>query len=134
MDVGLSAPKGVVQARERCRVGLGDTPFLNQPAVGIAADPIGGGYWVVAADGGVFNFGTAAFHGSLGNLHLAAPIVGMAATPNGDGYWLVGADGGVFSFGNATFHGSLGNLHLAAPIVGMAPTPNGDGYLASWAL
>jgi Domain of unknown function (DUF4232) len=83
---------------------------------------------LVAADGGVFSFGNAVFHGSTGDVALAQPIVGMAATANGEGYWLVAADGGVFSFGNAVFHGSTGDVALAQPIVGMAPTPNGQGY------
>ncbi len=34
---------------------------------GIAATPDGGGYWLVAADGGVFTFGDATFAGSLGS-------------------------------------------------------------------
>ena len=68
---------------------------LNAPVVGMAATPDGGGYWLVAADGGIFNYGDAAFSGSAGSLPLAAPIVGMAAGPGG-GYWLVARDGGVF--------------------------------------
>jgi hypothetical protein len=86
------------------------------------------GFWAAARDGGVFTFGDAAFHGSLGGRHLAAPIVGMAPTPDGGGYWMTAGDGGVFTFGDAAFHGSLGGRHLAAPIVGMAPTPDGGGY------
>ena len=90
--------------------------------------PDGGGYWLVAADGGVFSFGDATFYGSLGNKVLNKPIVGIAATPDGGGYWLVAADGGVFSFGDATFYGSLGNKVLNKPIVGIAATPDGGGY------
>ncbi|HEY6426263.1 MAG TPA: hypothetical protein VIX84_03440 [Acidimicrobiales bacterium] len=86
------------------------------------------GYWLDAADGGVFAFPNAMFHGSMGGQHLNAPIVGMAPTPGGGGYWLVASDGGVFTFGNATFYGSTGNLHLNKPIVGMAATPDGRGY------
>lgn len=37
----------------------------NAPIVGMAATPTGKGYWLVAADGGVFSFGDAAFFGSL---------------------------------------------------------------------
>jgi hypothetical protein len=74
----------------------------------------------VAADGGVFAFGDAAFEGSTGSQALARPIVGMAATPDGRGYWLVAADGGVFAFGDAAFEGSTGSQALARPIVGMA--------------
>jgi hypothetical protein len=86
------------------------------------------GYWLVASDGGIFNYGAAGFHNSAGNIPLAKPIVGMAATPSGRGYWLVASDGGIFTFGDATFHGSTGAIHLNQPIVGMAATPDGGGY------
>jgi hypothetical protein len=85
-------------------------------------------YRFVAADGGVFSFGSAAYLGSAGGAPLKAPIVGMAVTPDGAGYWLVASDGGVFSYGDAAFYGSAGALHLARPIVGMAATPDGRGY------
>jgi hypothetical protein len=61
---------------------------------------------LVAADGGIFSFGDARFHGSTGSLTLNKPIVGMAGTPSGGGYWLVAADGGIFSFGDAQFYGT----------------------------
>ena len=94
---------------------------------GMAANPNGGmatptsgvGYRLVAADGGIFSFGDAAFFGSMGGAHLNQPIVGMAATPDGKGYWEVAADGGIFSFGDAAFFGSMGGAHLNQPIVGM---------------
>jgi hypothetical protein len=101
---------------------------LNAPVVGVASTPNGTGYWMAAADGGVFNYGGAGFYGSAGNLTLNAPVVGIASTPDGLGYWMAAADGGVFSYGDAIFHGSAGGLHLAAPIVGMVATPSGNGY------
>ena len=92
---------------------------LNQPIVGMAVDPATGGYWLVAADGGVFSF-NAPFLGSLGNLQLNQPIVGMIAAPTGNGYWLVARDGGVFAIGpGAAFQGSTGGIHLSQPIVGI---------------
>jgi len=100
----------------------------NAPIVGMAATPDGGGYWLVAADGGVFGYGDARFFGSAGSLRLNAPIVGMAATPDGGGYWLVARDGGVFDYGDAAFFGSAGSLRLNAPVVGMAAAPDGGGY------
>ncbi len=126
--------------------GLSGSRPLNAPIVGMAATPNGGGYWLVAADGGVFDFGNAHFYGSTysygitglsGSRPLNAPIVGIVPTPNGGGYWLIAADGGVFDFGNAHFYGSTysygitglsGSRPLNAPIVGMAATPNGGGY------
>lgn len=101
---------------------------LNKPIVGIAQTADGGGYWMVASDGGIFAFGDAAFYGSMGGTNLNQPIVGMAATPSGHGYWLVAADGGIFAFGDAGYFGSTGNIHLNKPVVGMAPTASGFGY------
>ena len=37
---------------------------LNQPVVAMAATAVGNGYWLVAADGGIFSFGTTTFFGS----------------------------------------------------------------------
>jgi hypothetical protein len=96
----------------------------------VAQTPSGNGYWLVAADGGVFTFGDATFYGSLSNVHLDKPIIGIAATPDGKGYWLYAADGGIFTFGDAKFYGSTGNVHLNAPVVGMAPTATGSAGLA----
>ncbi len=101
---------------------------LTEPIVGMAATPDGKGYWNVASDGGIFTFGDAAFHGSMGGHPLNAPIVGMATTPDGKGYWEVASDGGIFAFGDAGFHGSTGNIRLNRPIVSMATTADGKGY------
>ena len=100
---------------------------LNQPVVGMAPDLATGGYWLVAADGGVFSF-NAPFYGSMGGTKLNQPVVGMASTPGGGGYWLVAADGGIFSFRSAGFYGSTGAAQLPAPVVAMQGTPTGKGY------
>ncbi len=86
------------------------------------------GYWLVASDGGVFDYGASPFFGSAGAIHLNKPVVGMASTPDGGGYWLVATDGGIFAYGDAGFFGSTGNITLNQPIVGMAATPDGFGY------
>ena len=85
-------------------------------------------YWLAAADGGIFSFGTAGFFGSAGSIALNRPVVGIAPTPSENGYWLVSSDGGIFTFGDAGFYGSQGGKALNAPIVGMAATPDGGGY------
>ncbi len=100
---------------------------LNEPIVGMAVTNDGNGYYLVASDGGVFTFGDATFHGSMGGKQLNQPIVGMALDQATGGYWLVAADGGVFSF-DAPFWGSTGALHLNKPIVGMEAAPDGSGY------
>ena len=103
---------------------------LDAPAVGMAATPDGKGYWLVAADGGVFTHGDAGFFGSQASTRLDAPVVGMAATPDGKGYWLVAADGGVFAHGDAGFFGSQAATHLNAPMVGHGGHPRWEGLLA----
>jgi SpoIID/LytB domain protein len=101
--------------------------FSTFPAVGMAANHGGNGYWVVASDGGVYAFSGAPFYGGMGGKHLNSPMVDIAAPPSGAGYWLVGGDGGVFSF-KRQFYGSTGNLRLNKPVVGMAAHPSGKGY------
>ena len=103
-------------------------PHLAQAAT--PATQTAGGYWMVAADGGIFSFGEAPFWGSTGAIRLNQPIVGMAPTPaaGAKGYWLVASDGGIFAFGDAGFFGSTGAIRLNRPIVGMAPTASGKGY------
>jgi hypothetical protein len=105
----------------------GPTAFSGQ-AVGMAATPMGDGYWLVDGAGGVRTFGAAAFYGSLAGHPLAKPVAGMAVTPSGKGYWLVATDGGIFAFGDAAFDGSTGNVALARPITGTSEDPVTGGY------
>jgi hypothetical protein len=99
--------------------------ILVEPIVGIAES--GTGYYMAAADGGIFAYG-APFFGSMGGHPLNQPVVGMGAMPSGQGYWMVASDGGIFAFGDAPFHGSMGGQPLNQPVVGMAATPSGQGY------
>jgi hypothetical protein len=98
----------------------------TSPVVGIAANPDGRGYWLVAADGQVRGFGDATLQASLPARLLDTPIVGIAATPDGRGYWIAAAGGGVFAFGDARPFG--GNFRIGSPVQGIAATPDGQGY------
>jgi len=84
-----------------------------------------GGYWLVGADGTVYEFAGARLLGSATRSAGAPPIVGMAATPSGKGYWLVDSDGKVTAFGDATAFGSASGTHS---VVAIAGTPTGAGY------
>ncbi len=99
--------------------------YLDRPT------PSGNGYWLLAADGGVFSFGDPLFFGSTGNLRLSAPVISMATTKTA-GYWLVAADGGVFSFG-VPYYGSLPGTGLCNLPVGtqLRSTLTGAGYTYS---
>ncbi len=102
-------------------------------------NPAARGYWLVGSDGGIFSFGAAGFHGSMGGIPLQRPVVGITPTASRQGYWLVASDGGIFSFGDSSYYGSIPGvgLHpagsgqpnsLNAPIVGMVPSTSGHGY------
>jgi hypothetical protein len=92
----------------------------------MSVDSSTGGYWLVAADGGVFSFG-APFLGSTGSIHLNRPVVGVESEI-GTGYRFVASDGGVFPFGTSTFLGSLGNMPPSHVVVGIAPSAGDQGY------
>ncbi len=102
------------------------TPALM--GVSFPFGPVGRAYWLVGSDGGIFSFGGAAFHGSMGGQRLNKPVVGLASALNGGGYWEVASDGGIFNFGTANFYGSMGGKPLNKPIVGLATGPEGVGY------
>lgn len=92
--------------------------------VGLAEALSGVGYWLAAADGGVFSHGVP-FMGSAGGVKLAAPVVGIAAGQNG--YRLAGSDGGVFDYGERHL-GSVAGVKLAAPVVDIVRTESGGGF------
>jgi hypothetical protein len=77
---------------------------LDKPIIGMASNPTGTGYTLVASDGGVFTF-NARFFGSLGANPPASPVVGLAPVPGNTGYYLVDATGHVYTFGSATYYG-----------------------------
>jgi hypothetical protein len=100
---------------------------LNAPIVGMVPSSDGGGYFMVASDGGVFAFGDAKFEGSCPGIGGCAGA-GVAVMPDatGDGYWLVTATGGVYTFGDAAFYGAPGPQ--ASPVTSAVRTPDGGGY------
>jgi len=71
---------------------------LNAPVVGITSTPDGHGYWLVAADGGVFSFGDARFYGSLGSQPPSTGVVGLFSTITGSGYTIVSGNGTTTTF------------------------------------
>ena len=89
--------------------------------------PDGGGYWLVASDGGIFSYGDARFYGSTGRIDLNKPVVGMAPTPDGGatGSWRPTAA----SSPSVTPLLRLDRLHGPQQAHRrMASTPDGKGY------
>ncbi|MGO9856916.1 MAG: hypothetical protein ACLPYY_17970 [Acidimicrobiales bacterium] len=87
----------------------------------MAATPDGDGYWLVASDGGGFNYGDAAFYGSMatgGSDSLIAPVVGMTSSADGGGYSLATSSGDVAPFGDGVAGGGL--IGPPDPVVGIS--------------
>jgi hypothetical protein len=72
----------------------------------MARTPSGKGYWMLASDGGVFNFGDAHFYGAAAVFHPTSPAVALVPTRTGRGYWIQLANGTVGAFGDAHDYGS----------------------------
>ena len=101
---------------------------LNRPIVGMAATPDGGGYWLVASDGGIFSFGDARFHGSTGGQNSTSRWSAWPPPPTAaaTGWWPPTAASSPSGTPGST--GRWAATPLNQPVVGMASTPDGQGY------
>jgi hypothetical protein len=107
--------------------GSGLPNSLAAPVVGIVPTADGGGYFMVASDGGVFSFGDARFEGSCPGIGgCSGPAVAVMPDASGNGYWLVTQTGHVYSFGDARNFGQPGPQ--SAPVTSAVRTPDGNGY------
>jgi hypothetical protein len=104
----------------------GNVKRLNAPVVGMVPSADGGGYFMVASDGGVFAFGAARFEGSCPGIGgCSGPAVAVMPDATGNGYWLVTATGHVYTFGDATYFGAPGP---EGTVTSAVRTPDGRGY------
>ncbi len=85
------------------------------------------GYWLTAADGGVFSFGVPFLGSQAGT--ASQTIVGLAAVPGGSSYNLAGVGGAVYGHGThaSDCSGLSATTTLNAPVVGIAAAPGGNG-------
>jgi Pro-kumamolisin, activation domain/MBG domain (YGX type) len=107
--------------------GSGLPHSLNAPIVGMVPSSDGGGYFMVASDGGVFAFGDARFEGSCPGMGgCSGAAVAVVPDASGNGYWLVTKTGSVYAFGDAAFYGAPGDQ--GAPVTSAFRTADGGGY------
>ena len=107
--------------------GSGLPNSLNAPIVGMVPSADGGGYFMVASDGGVFAFGDARFAGSCPGIGgCSGAAVAVMPDASGNGYWVVTATGQVYTFGDAPYYGAPGQQ--SAPVTSAVRTPDGRGY------
>lgn len=127
-ELGANTPSGGV-----------DNIKLNSPIISMAPSASGKGYYLLAADGGVFCLGDAQFFGSLGadGWNYPYKVVAMAPHPSGTGYFVVRSNGEVWGFPQSLYdnmpaldaagHKDVRHIKLNLPIVGLSPTPSGLG-------
>jgi hypothetical protein len=94
--------------------------LFAQPA---AAARTQGGYWMLTADGRVYNFGGASNLGSS----PWPPAYDIAATPDGEGYWVV-ANYTTSNFGDAPDLREAISLDPGEVVTSISSTPSGKGY------
>lgn len=100
---------------------------LNAPVVAMVPSTDGHGYFMVAADGGVFAFGDAQFAGSCPGIGgCSGQAVAVMPDASGGGYWLVTDTGNVYAFGDAPSYGAPGGYGV--PVTSAVRTPDGGGY------
>ncbi len=128
-STGVTAPPGVAVNK----ISVGGTNCTNTiGAIGIAASPDGGGYYVGDNNQEVYAYGDAEYGQSMTAPPADSsqrPAVGIAVeeVSNGSmGYLTVTAQGQVIANGTE-FYGSI-NEPLNEPIVGIAVTPDNEGY------
>ena len=106
--------------------GSGQPNSLNAPIVGMVPSHDGGGYFMVAADGGVFAFGDAHFAGSCPGIGgCSGAAVAVMPDASGNGYWVVTNTGNVYGFGDAAYDGSPGHGTVTSAVA----APDGSGLL-----
>jgi hypothetical protein len=98
---------------------------LWAPIVAIAGTRKGHGYWLLGADGGVFTFGDAGFHGSAAVHHAGDGAVALLPSASGRGYHIVHRSGRLRHFGDAlrVWLPTRPGLH----VVGLVPSARGHG-------
>ena len=105
----------------------GGGPALAAPIVGMVPSADDGGYFMVAADGGVFAFGDARFAGSCPGIGgCSGRAVSVLPDATGNGYWMVTASGNVYAFGDAPYFGAP--PAGGSPVTSAVRTPDGRGY------
>ena len=107
--------------------GSGLPNSLNAPVVGMVPSADGGGYFMVASDGGVFAFGDAHFSGSCPGVGgCAGAAVAVVPDASGNGYWVMTNTGNVYAFGDAGYYGGPGTQ--SSPITSAVASTSGLGY------
>jgi hypothetical protein len=75
----------------------------------MTVDAAGTGYWILAASGGVYSYGSAPFYGSPEGQSYFTGFTArsLASTGDGGGYWILSNVGGIYAYGDAPYQGGI---------------------------
>jgi hypothetical protein len=86
------------------------------------------GYWMVGADGQIYNFGASRYLGAALGAAGRGGAVHVEPTPSGNGYWVLDAAGDVYAFGDAPQLGNATGMAAGERATSLSATPSGHGY------
>ena len=104
-------------------------PATTPTTEGVQVPANQSGYWMVGADGRVYNFGDAKSYGDA-TIASGAQAVDIEPTPSGNGYWIVDDQGHVFPRGDASGFGDVDRsiLQSGEAVTSISSTATGKGY------
>ena len=79
--------------------------------------PNGGGYWILTANGTVYNYGDAVTTATPRAPSGFNPATAIFTTSDGGGYWIASANGTVNQYGDAPNDGGMSGTHLNGSII-----------------
>ena len=86
------------------------------------------GYWMVSADGQIYNFGASRYLGAALGAAGRGGAVHVDPMPSGNGYWVLDAAGDVYAFGDAPQLGNATGMAAGEAATSLSGTPSGHGY------
>lgn len=86
------------------------------------------GYWVVAANGQVFHFGSAGDLTDNSGNGISTIVIAAEGHPSADGLWTLEQSGRVHSYGASTYYGDPSGTDMPHDFIDIAATPSGNGY------
>jgi peptidoglycan/xylan/chitin deacetylase (PgdA/CDA1 family) len=120
-NITLVNGSGAPGSRPAQRIGHGIT------AIGLASDPVTGGYWILKSNGGVVGF-HAPWRGSMAYKLPAGVSVTAIASSSRGGYLILTSDGQVHNFGTPRYGSDAGHLPAGVAAVGLASDRATGGY------
>jgi len=128
-----SGPHEAPSSRRGARLGLMSQRVTTNAlppgatAIGIAADAMTGGYWLLLSTGRIIAVGAPSLGSLAGQVPVGSAVTALAAGLHG-GYLILTSRGRVYPFGTKGYGSDAGRLPAGVRAVGIATDPVTGGY------